>query len=97
MSEEIENEFANIINTLYLQGFIKDVDGRTSNALKAMRKLYNQQKQELEKNKDLDDYFISKDKIKNMLLQREFELQQEYKEFENDGEWKAYKKILGED
>ena len=37
-----------------------------------------------------------KGKIKNMLLQREFELQQEYKEFEDDGEWKAYKKILEE-
>lgn len=40
--------------------------------------------------------FIPKDKIRDMQRLREFELQQEYKDFEEDAEWKTYKKILGE-
>lgn len=44
----------------------------------------------------LDDY-ISKDKIRDMQIYREFELQQEYKDFENDTEWKIYNKILEEE
>lgn len=40
---------------------------------------------------------ISKDKIMEMKRYREFELQQEYKDFENDSEWKTYNKILKED
>ena len=37
-----------------------------------------------------------KDQIRQMLKYREFELQQKYKDFEEDAEWKIYKKILGE-
>ena len=39
---------------------------------------------------------ISKDKLKDMMKYREFELQQQYKDFEEDAEWKTYKKILEE-
>lgn len=41
--------------------------------------------------------YISKDKIRDMKKYREFELQQEYKEFKDDIEWKTYNKILEED
>lgn len=37
---------------------------------------------------------ISKDKIRDKQIEREFELQQEYKEFKDDIEWKTYNKIL---
>ena len=40
---------------------------------------------------------ISKDKIRDMKRYREFELQQQYKDFENDSEWKTYNKILEEE
>ena len=40
--------------------------------------------------------YISKDKINDMKRYREFELQQQYKDFENDSEWKTYNKILEE-
>lgn len=40
---------------------------------------------------------IWKDKIKDMKRYREFELQQEYKEFKDDIEWKTYNKILKEE
>lgn len=39
---------------------------------------------------------IGKDKIMEMKRYREFELQQQYKDFENDVEWKTYNKILEE-
>ena len=39
---------------------------------------------------------VEKDKIKEMMKYREFELQQEYKVFEEDVEWRTYKKILEE-
>ena len=41
--------------------------------------------------------YISKDKIMEMKRYREFELQQQYKDFENDIEWKTYNKILEEE
>ena len=37
---------------------------------------------------------ISKDKIRDRQMQREFELQQEYKDFEDDVEWNVYQKLL---
>lgn len=37
---------------------------------------------------------ISKDKIRDMKRYREFELQQQYKDFKDDIEWKTYNKIL---
>lgn len=37
-----------------------------------------------------------KNKIRDMKRYREFELQQQYKDFENDSEWKTYNKILEE-
>lgn len=40
---------------------------------------------------------VSKDKIRDMKRYREFELQQEYKEFKDDIEWKTYNKILEEE
>ena len=39
--------------------------------------------------------FVSKDKIRENQMLREFELQQEYKDFEDDEEWKTYNKLLG--
>ena len=39
---------------------------------------------------------ISKDKIRDRQMQREFELQQEYKDFEDDVEWNVYQKLLKE-
>lgn len=67
--------------------------------------------QELEKAKEWDGHTekdvtrllsltnnnINKDKIRNMKRYREFELQQQYKDFENDSEWKTYNKILEEE
>ena len=41
--------------------------------------------------------YISKDKINDMKRYREFELQQQYKDFKNDSEWKTYNKILEEE
>lgn len=38
--------------------------------------------------------YISKDKIRDRQTQREFELQQEYKDFEDDVEWNVYQKLL---
>lgn len=38
--------------------------------------------------------YVLKEKIEDMMICREFELQQEYKDFEEDVEWKTYKKIL---
>lgn len=37
---------------------------------------------------------ISKDKIRDRQMQREFELQQEYKDFGDDVEWNIYQKLL---
>ena len=68
-------------------------------------------KQEKEKNEKLVDKTIQydktleklqkdtiwKDKIRDMKRYREFELQQEYKEFKDDIEWKTYNKILEEE
>ena len=39
---------------------------------------------------------ISKDKIRDLQLQREFELQQQYIDFEYDKEWQIYEKLLKE-
>ncbi len=40
--------------------------------------------------------YISKDKIRDLQIQREFELQQMYADFEFDIEWKVYEKLLKE-
>lgn len=41
--------------------------------------------------------FISKEKIRDKQIEREFELQQEYKDFEDDIEWRTYKELLEEE
>lgn len=38
--------------------------------------------------------YIHKDVIRDMQRYREFELQQEFEDFENDIEWQTYNKIL---
>ena len=43
---------------------------------------------------ELEHNSISKDKIRDRQMQREFELQQEYKDFEDDVEWNVYQKLL---
>lgn len=43
---------------------------------------------------NLFNKYISKDKIRDRQMQREFELQQEYKDFEDDVEWNVYQKLL---
>lgn len=55
--------------------------------------------QDLINNENVNIYknYISKDKIRDMQRYREFELQQEYKEFEDDIEWQTYNKILEEE
>lgn len=40
--------------------------------------------------------YISKDKIRDLQIQREFELQQMYADFEFDVEWNVYEKLLKE-
>ena len=69
--------------------------------------LYQKEK---DKNKELQRYmktnlipkstinllYISKNKIREKQIEREFELQQEYKDFEEDIEWKTYKRLLEE-
>lgn len=50
---EITENFVNIINTLYLRGFIKDVDGEVSNNLKQVLNLL---KAERRKNKIKYEY-----------------------------------------
>ena len=45
-AEEIIKDYINAINTLYLQGIIKDTDGKVSNTLKAFLDLYNELKEE---------------------------------------------------
>lgn len=45
---------------------------------------------------EIKQKYISKDKIKDRQMQREFELQQEYKDFEDDVEWNVYQKLLKE-
>lgn len=39
---------------------------------------------------------VSKDKIREKQILREFELQQEYKEFKEDTEWNRYNELLEE-
>ena len=63
-------------------------------ALEDYREDYNHRCQlAIDRKKQLDNS-ISKDKIRNRQMQREFELQQEYKDFEDDIEWNVYQKLL---
>ena len=39
---------------------------------------------------------VWRDKIREKQIEREFELQQKYKDFEKDNEWNRYKELLGE-
>lgn len=64
-------------------------------------KLRVELEQEKEKNKELQLKYMKLESdrfytIRNMMKYREFELQQQYKDFEEDAEWKTYKKILEE-
>lgn len=85
---------------------VKCVDCIT--AMDTLLELYNKQKEEIKELKhNLKNYSelyylecekyensISKDTIRDMQIQREFELQQEYEDFEDDIEWQTYKKLL---
>lgn len=63
-------------------------------ALEDYREDYNHRCQlAIDRKKQLDNS-ISKDKIRDRQMQREFELQQEYKDFEDDVEWNVYQKLL---
>ena len=80
-------------------------------AISTLLERYKKQQKEIEILKEVDkkicneellekDYvlknYISKDKIRDKKLMREFELQQEYKDFENDREWQIYEELLEE-
>jgi hypothetical protein len=63
-------------------------------------------KEEKEKNKGLNailtlvniglENYISKDKIRDLIVERKFELQQEYEDFENDIKLKILEELLGD-
>lgn len=93
------------------QWLLKAFDESRNNNIELSKeycKIQKELQQEKEKNKELLKEYnkklnadwkdtISKDKIRDMKRYREFELQQQYKDFENDSEWKTYNKILEEE
>lgn len=44
----------------------------------------------------INQNYVSKDKIREKQIEKEFELQQKYKDFNKDNEWKRYKELLEE-
>lgn len=74
--EEIIETFISIINSIYLQGYVKDTDGKISNNLKSVLDLYQKEKEKnkllinskfrevADKNSYVKDNYISKDRIK---------------------------------
>lgn len=87
-SDGLENNIK-ILLDLYKQE--KEWTQKIIKAEKFYRELYN------DVVKKTNERYIPKDKIRDMKRYREFELQQQYKDFENDSEWKTYNKILEEE
>lgn len=105
------NKFINII-VLYgkTYGMTCDDLKKYQQVFRGLLDLYQQEKQKNEKLiegqvetiekillPELLKKYISKDKIRDKQIKREFELQQEYKDFEDDIEWRTYKELLGEE
>lgn len=44
----------------------------------------------------IEEHYISKDKIRDLIAERKFELQQEYEDFENDIKLKILQELLEE-
>lgn len=95
--EEIINEFKNIVNTIYLQGYIKDNNGKIFTLFKNFLELYKKEKENNERIKnyayqEIAHYtenikeYIEDDKIGNRHIIGELK--------ENREHWKDIMKIL---
>lgn len=84
--EEIIKKFISIINSIYIQGYVKDTSGEISDNLKLILDLYQKEK---EARKlilfAVENNYISKAKIKAKIQPKLKELEKEI-----DHEWKKY-------